>query len=107
MTTNNSPDNPMTTQELDEIWQRYRTHENWERLYEVLKSVLIETMVYLGHPCMEVAGTLHEVGQQRGDADCEAWIAVGLEYAYRCRQLTVRDVGDEFAVNSEGVLVTR
>ena len=107
MTTNDSHDGKMTPSELDAIWQRYRIHENWERLYEVLKSVLIETMVELGHPCMEVAGTLHDVGKQRGDADCEAWIAVGLEYAYRCRQLTVRDIGDEFSVNSEGVLVTR
>ena len=97
----------MTADELNEIWQRYRTHENWERLYETLKSVLIETMVELGQPCIAVAGTLHTVGLQRGDADCEAWLAVGLEYNHRCRQLTVRDVGEEFAVNERGELVFR
>ena len=97
----------MTADELNEIWQRYRTHQNWERLYTVLKAVLIETMVELGQPCICVANTLYEVGLQRGDADCEAWLAVGLEYNYRSRQLTVREIGDEFAVNADGVLVTR
>lgn len=97
----------MTADELNEIWQRYRTNENWERLYTVLKAVLIETMVELGQPCITVADTLYSVGLQRGDADCEAWLAVGLEYNHRCRKLTVRDVGEEFAVNADGVLVTR
>lgn len=97
----------MTADELNEIWQRYRTHEKWERLYETLKSVLIETMVELGQPCICVANTLYEVGKSRGDADCEAWLAVGLEYNHRCRQLTVREIGEEFAVNADGVLVTR
>lgn len=97
----------MTATELNAIWQRYRTHENWERLYTVLKSVLIETMVDLGQPCTLVAGTLYEVGKSRGDADCEAWLAVGLEYSHRTRQLTVRDVGEEFAVNADGVLIQR
>lgn len=97
----------MTADELNEIWQRYRTNENWERLYTVLKSVLIETMVELGQPCICVANTLYEVGKSRGDADYEAWLAVGLEYNYRCRQLTVREIGEEFAVNADGVLVTR
>lgn len=97
----------MTATELNEIWQRYRNHPNWERLYTVLKSVLIETMMDLGQPCICVANTLYEVGSQRGDADCEAWLAVGMEYNYRCRQLTVRDIGDEFSVDERGELVSR
>ena len=97
----------MTANELNAIWQRYRVHPNWERLYTVLKSVLIETMVDLGQPCITVSNTLYEVGKSRGDADCEAWLAVGLEYNHRTRQLTVRDVGEEFAVNADGVLVMR
>ena len=97
----------MTANELNAIWQRYRVHPNWKRLYTVLKSVLIETMVELGQPCTLVAGTLYEVGKSRGDADCEAWLAVGLEYNHRTRQLTVRDVGEEMSVNADGVLVMR
>lgn len=97
----------MTLERMQEIWQRYRIHPNWERLYDALKPILIESMVDLGFPCGAVAATLYSVGESRGDADCEAWIAVGLEYEYRCRRLTVREAGSEFAVNQDGVLVAR